>query len=94
MTIHPIGKSTSMEPKGVVQSVTGSSVSNYLAGSAPKLPPAVPLLSREAMIATAAYYLAEHRGFEIGRELDDWLAAENEVDLRLKRLSSPRHEAR
>jgi len=94
MTIHPIGKSTFMEAKGVVQSVTGSSVSNDLAGIAPQLLPAAPLVSREAMIATAAYYLAEHRGFETGCELDDWLAAESEVNLRLKRLSSPRHEAR
>jgi hypothetical protein len=94
MTIHPTGKSTFMEPKDVVQSVTNSSASNYLVGSAAKLPPGVPLLSREAMIATAAYYLAEHRGFETGRELDDWLAAENEISLRLKGLSPPRLEAR
>jgi hypothetical protein len=27
-------------------------------------------------VATAAYYNAEARGFEPGRELDDWLQAE------------------
>jgi len=32
------------------------------------------------MIAEAAYYLAEQRGFEIGHELDDWLAAEADVE--------------
>ena len=28
-------------------------------------------------IAEAAYFLAESRGFEPGRELEDWVAAEN-----------------
>ena len=31
-------------------------------------------------IATAAYYKAEARGFQPGRELDDWLEAEAELD--------------
>jgi hypothetical protein len=31
------------------------------------------------MIATAAYYIAEQRGFEPGHELDDWLTAEQQV---------------
>jgi hypothetical protein len=35
---------------------------------------------REIMIAEAAYYIAERRGFEPGAELDDWLAAETEID--------------
>lgn len=36
--------------------------------------------SREARIAEAAYWRAERRGFAAGQELDDWLAAEREVD--------------
>jgi len=36
--------------------------------------------SREARIAEAAYWRAERRGFVAGQELDDWLAAEKEVD--------------
>lgn len=36
--------------------------------------------SREARIAEAAYWRAERRGFTAGQELDDWLAAEREVD--------------
>jgi hypothetical protein len=36
--------------------------------------------SREARIAEAAYWRAERRGFVPGQELDDWLAAEREVD--------------
>jgi hypothetical protein len=39
-----------------------------------------PSSSREALIATAAYYRAEKRGFLPGHELQDWLAAEREVD--------------
>lgn len=36
--------------------------------------------SREARIAEAAYWRAERRGFTAGQELDDWLAAEREID--------------
>ncbi len=36
--------------------------------------------AREAAIAREAYYRAERRGFAAGYELDDWLAAETEVD--------------
>lgn len=35
---------------------------------------------RLRMIAEAAYFRAEQRGFAPGRELEDWLAAEIEVD--------------
>ncbi len=38
---------------------------------------------RRASIAEAAYFKAEHRGFVPGHELEDWLAAEEEVDQRL-----------
>ena len=34
---------------------------------------------RYSQIAVNAYYRAEARGFEPGYELDDWLAAENEI---------------
>jgi hypothetical protein len=34
---------------------------------------------RHAMIAEAAYYIAERRGFEPGHELEDWLCAEREI---------------
>jgi hypothetical protein len=35
---------------------------------------------RHEMIAQAAYFRAQRRGFEPGHELEDWLAAEAEVD--------------
>ena len=31
------------------------------------------------MVAVNAYYRAEHRGFEHGLELEDWLGAEKEI---------------
>jgi Protein of unknown function (DUF2934) len=43
---------------------------------------------REAMICDAAYFLSERRGFGPGHELDDWLAAEGEID-RLLAASVP-----
>jgi len=38
----------------------------------------------QAWIAEAAYYRAERRGFEHGRETEDWLAAEAEVMARMR----------
>jgi hypothetical protein len=38
---------------------------------------------RHEMIATAAYYIAEQRGFAPGHELADWCAAEAAVDAAL-----------
>jgi hypothetical protein len=35
------------------------------------------------MIATAAYYCAERRHFAPGHELEDWLAAEREINTSL-----------
>ena len=35
---------------------------------------------RREMIATAAFLRAQRRGFESGAELEDWLAAEEEID--------------
>lgn len=39
--------------------------------------------SREQMIAEAAYFRAERRGFEGGDPLADWLEAEAEITARL-----------
>jgi hypothetical protein len=38
---------------------------------------------RQASIALAAYFRSESRGFAPGHEIEDWLAAEEEVDQRL-----------
>jgi hypothetical protein len=39
--------------------------------------------NRHASIAEAAYFRSELRGFTPGHELEDWIAAEEEVDQRL-----------
>jgi Protein of unknown function (DUF2934) len=51
-------------------------------GSSPVTPE-----QRQIMICEAAYYIAEHHGFEAGHDMDDWLAAERQVDAA---LTSPR----
>ncbi|HEU4778515.1 MAG TPA: DUF2934 domain-containing protein [Steroidobacteraceae bacterium] len=45
--------------------------------------------AREAMIAEAAYLRCAHRGFEAGHDVDDWLAAESEIDAALSRGDVP-----
>jgi Protein of unknown function (DUF2934) len=40
--------------------------------------------ARHALIAESAYLRAQARGFQPGREAEDWLAAETEVDALLK----------
>ena len=39
-----------------------------------------PAAQRQAWIAEAAYYRAERRSFEGGCPIEDWLAAEREID--------------
>jgi hypothetical protein len=43
-----------------------------------------PAVDRYASIAQAAYFRSQHRGFKPGHEMEDWLAAEAEVDQRLR----------
>jgi hypothetical protein len=43
-----------------------------------------PATDRYASIALAAYFRSQHRGFKPGHEMEDWLAAEAEVDQRLR----------
>ncbi|MBK8162911.1 MAG: DUF2934 domain-containing protein [Gammaproteobacteria bacterium] len=40
---------------------------------------------RDHMIAEAAYYIAEHRHFESGDTIHDWLQAQNEIDSKINR---------
>jgi hypothetical protein len=41
---------------------------------------------RHEMIAVAAYYLAEQRGFPGEGALDDWIAAERQIDRMVERM--------
>lgn len=45
---------------------------------------------RNRMVADAAYFHAERRGFASGNEMADWLEAENEIDS-LIRAGGPRY---
>jgi hypothetical protein len=53
-------------------------------GTQPQQPPADDAMTappeRVEMIAVAAYYFAERRGFAPGQDLEDWLQAEKEID--------------
>ena len=44
--------------------------------------PARSTKSREALIAERAYFRAQSRGFQPGHEVEDWLAAEAEIEKR------------
>ena len=54
----------------------------------PALPGFVDPERRMALIAEAAYFRAERRGFAPGGERSDWLAAEAEVDAKLMRATT------
>jgi len=55
---------------------------NVVTQSVPGAPhgPADDRERRQAMIAEAAYFRAQRRGFQAGHALEDWLAAEAEVN--------------
>lgn len=40
----------------------------------------IPLEQKQHYIEVAAYFMAERRGFNGGSELEDWIAAEAEID--------------
>jgi len=50
------------------------------AGAMPDGPTFMEPEQRRAMIAEAAYFRSERRGFEPGHELEDWVAAESDVE--------------
>ena len=50
------------------------------AGSGPAAGARITPEERRRMIAEAAYYRAERRGFATGGELEDWIQAETEID--------------
>jgi sterol desaturase/sphingolipid hydroxylase (fatty acid hydroxylase superfamily) len=61
-------------------------------------PPAVHPINLDAMIAEAAYYKAEKRGFYPGNDIRDWLEAKREIialvygDKSVKNISACRHQ--
>jgi hypothetical protein len=73
----------------------GAQIANTNPGDAAR-----PAHERHSIIARAAYFLAEKRGFQPGHELQDWLTAEAECELMQQLVSSAaqsfrgRHEDR
>ena len=67
-------------------SVSLPSKSHFMAGRGSLF---VGAMQREAMIRLAAYLRAASRGFAPGKELEDWLAAESDVDQQLARGAMP-----
>jgi 4-alpha-glucanotransferase len=53
-------------------------------------PAELPPQERREMVAVAAYYLAEQRGFAPGKDVDDWLRAEQYIDAMLCGLARTR----
>jgi len=62
--------------------VASAAPPDVVSATPPDVASATPVESqdREQTIAEAAYFRAAQRNFESGRELDDWLAAELEID--------------
>ena len=91
---HKAGKSRAAPTAGKVAATTvaGKSAAVAMAGKAPAAPAPAPRTRKVAakaapagpdrvlMVAEAAYFRAERRGFLPGGELEDWLAAEAEVE--------------
>ena len=48
---------------------------------------------RRARIAEAAYFRAERRGFAVGHEVEDWLAAEQDIERALPERSASNIES-
>ena len=77
-----VGKNTSSKVKAAERAAPSKS-----AGVAASRGDILPE-ERHRMIATAAYYRAECRDFAGDCALEDWLAAEAEIDQRLERCRS------
>jgi len=80
MSAFPFGPSFDSE-RGVLEQMRGRRSRERKVEPARVTGPA----RRHAIIAEAAYYRAERRGFSPGHELDDWLQAEAEVACRTGR---------
>jgi hypothetical protein len=75
----PAKPQTAAVSSTATKSAPGSKPNSLLASSLASVTAEV----RQAMIAEAAYYIAEQRGFGEGRGLEDWLLAEKQVDAKL-----------
>lgn len=68
------------KPAAVKSNTTGSRAKQATAKQRTGGPSAAFANERRSMIAEAAYYHAEKRGFQSGQEILDWLEAEKDID--------------
>lgn len=64
----------------VVRSTGSEAAAALLDGLDQATHDAIDAAGRHRMIAESAYFRAERRGFDGGRDVDDWLDAEQEID--------------
>jgi hypothetical protein len=74
-------------PANLRAAVAAARLNKEKAEARPQSGPAISAQEREMLIARAAYFRAEKRGFSPGGELQDWIEAEAEV-LRLTGVAS------
>lgn len=81
MNKHQAGQRTAVTHKAAVRPVAtlAKASAKRLASGKTKVKPRVDGEARRAMVAEAAYFRAEKRGFADGGELSDWLEAEREI---------------
>lgn len=73
-TAMKIKSETASKPKG------GGTTRQTRESSEPDRAPANDAIPREQLIAVAAYFRAEQRGFAPGNEMSDWLDAEADLE--------------
>jgi DUF2934 family protein len=77
-------EASAAKPEPAKPRVSRPKVSKPAAAGAAAVVPQVSEETRRAMIAESAYLRAERRGFAPGYEVEDWCAAEREVDALLR----------
>jgi len=73
--VEDVGAAVSFLPTGKypdAEAALGESTFSYDSGITQE--------QRVLMIAEAAYYIAQRRGFDLGSPLEDWLIAEAQID--------------
>jgi hypothetical protein len=86
-SVQARSQKTKTAPANLRAAVATARLNKEIAEARPQSVPAVSAQEREMLIARAAYFRAEKRGFVPGGELQDWVEAEAEV-LRLTGVAS------
>ena len=80
MTTETLTLRKNGKPSSVQSNTTGFKITPVASQQEPDISTAGLAIERHRMIAEAAYYRAEQRGFACGDETLDWLAAEQDID--------------